>query len=133
MKKVVLDTSVLLSWWNQCRSERKGRTITENQAEGWGKKLSQHQDTTAIVTPVLVEIFGGTTSKYELNLMRAFLRPFLCIDRKRFLPQDWEEAIRMAQRVPRDKKPRHLADCLIRALADRLNHEVLAFDQGFPQ
>jgi len=48
------------------------------------------------------------------------------------LPQDWEEAVRLAQRVSRVPVPRDLGDCLIRAIADRLRFQVFSLDESFP-
>lgn len=132
MAKRILDTSVLLRWWNLCRSRNRGEVKAE-QAESWGRELSTREDTTAIVTPVLLEILGGATGVAELRLMRAFLRPFRCVDEQRVTPPDWQEAIRLAQRVPPDKAPRDFGDCLIRAIANRLKHRVLTLDKRFPR
>jgi predicted nucleic acid-binding protein len=48
------------------------------------------------------------------------------------LPEDWQEAIRIASRVPRSPAPRQLGDCLIRAIAHRLKYEVFTSDMNFP-
>ncbi len=131
MAKIVLDTSVLLHWWNERRSRHRG-PITADHARAWGNELATIERTTAIVTPVLLEVVGGTTSTAELGLMRAFLEPFECIDEQRITARDWEEARRLAQRVPRDRRPRQLGDCLIRALANRLHYKVRTDDTAFP-
>jgi hypothetical protein len=131
MRKVILDTSVLLRWWNQCRSRHRGE-ITPAHAERWARRLIALHDTDAIATPVFLEVIGGTTSAREGRLMRSYLAPFQCIDEQRIPPQDWRDATRKAQRVPNDRRPRDLGDCLIRAVADRLTYEVLSYDQGFP-
>jgi len=78
-----------------------------------------------------IEMVGGITSRRELELTKAFLGVFTCIDQKRIPASDWQEAIRLAQRVPRDRRPRQLGDCLIRAIANRLKYNVLTFDTGF--
>jgi hypothetical protein len=101
-------------------------------AEDWARQLIQMHDTNAIVTPVYLEVMAGTRSKKDFQLMRAYLGPFVCIDEQKFLPHDWQEALRLAQRVPRDQRPRDLGDCLIRALANRLNCNVFTLDKGFP-
>ena len=46
---------------------------------------------------------------------------------------DWQEAIRIARRVPRNRKPRQLGDCLIRAIANRLRYKVETLDADFPK
>jgi predicted nucleic acid-binding protein len=38
----------------------------------------------------------------------------------------------LVRRVPPDGSRRQMGDCLIRAIADRLNAEVLTRDAGFP-
>ncbi len=131
MTKYVLDTSVLLRWWNQRRSRHRG-PVTADHAGAWGRELAAMRRTTAIVTPVFLEVVGGTTSAAELRLMRAFLEPFECVDEQRIIVRDWEEARRLAQRVRRDRRPRQLGDCLIRALANRLHYEVRTDDTAFP-
>jgi predicted nucleic acid-binding protein len=47
--------------------------------------------------------------------------------------EDWEEARRLAVRVPRVGRPRQLGDCLIRAIANRLRLRVKTFDIGMPR
>jgi predicted nucleic acid-binding protein len=131
MAKFVLDTSVLLHWWNERRSRHRG-PVTVDHAQAWGRALAAAEKTTAIVTPVLIEVVGGTTRAAELRLMRAFLEPFVCVDGQRITAHDWEEARRLAQRVPRDRRPRQLGDCLIRAIANRLHYEVRSGDTAFP-
>jgi hypothetical protein len=131
MGRIVLDTSVLPHWWNERRSRHRG-AITAEHARAWGRELAAIEKTTAIVTPVLLEVVGGTTSAAELRLMRAFLKPFECVDEQRIPSQDWDEARRLAQRVPRDRRPRQLGDCLIRAIANRLRYGVRSRDTGFP-
>ncbi len=131
MTKNVLDTSVLLHWWNQRRSRHRG-PVTAAHARAWGRELAAIEETTIIVTPVLLEVVGGTTSTAELRLMRAFLEPFECVDGQRITARDWEEARRLAQRVPRDRRPRQLGDCLICAIANRLHYKVRTDDTAFP-
>jgi predicted nucleic acid-binding protein len=98
----------------------------------WGKQLIKIHDSDAIVTVIMIEILGGTTSAAELTLMRAFLRPFQCVDQQKVTAHDWREAIRLSSRVPRDRRTRQLGDCLIRAIANRLHYDVITHDQGFP-
>jgi predicted nucleic acid-binding protein len=131
MRKQVLDTSVLIRHWRRCR----GPTLagkTDKDAVGWARALIAFHQTEAIVTPVLVEFLGGVASGQELRLARAFLGEFRCIDRGNIPAGDWEEATRLAQRTGKDRRPRHLGDCLIRAIANRLKHGVWTYDEGFP-
>jgi predicted nucleic acid-binding protein len=131
-KRLILDTSELLRWWNERRSDFGG-PLAPSLAENWARELIEMHDTNAIVTPVYLEVMAGTRSKKDHELMRAYLRPFACVDEKKFLARDWQEALRLAQRVPRDQRPRDLGDCLIRALANRLHYNVFTLDKGFPQ
>jgi hypothetical protein len=131
MKKSVLDTSVLLAFWHQSRGRDLGRK-TARDARGWARRLQEMYETDAIVTPTYIEVIGGTLTRHELDLTRAYLGEFRRIDAGRVLPEDWEQAIRLAQRIPARRRPRDLGDCLIRAIANRLRHDVVTFDQGFP-
>jgi predicted nucleic acid-binding protein len=131
-KKLILDTSELLNWWHERRSEFGG-ILTPAVAEDWARQLIQKHDTNAIVTPVYLEVMAGTRSKKEHELMRAYLRPFVCVDEQKIIPRDWQEALRLAQRVPRNQRPRDLGDCLIRAIANRLNCNVFTRDKDFPR
>jgi predicted nucleic acid-binding protein len=131
MKKLVLDTNVLIRFWRQSRSKPPARN-TARQARAWAERLVELHETDAIVTPIYIEMVAGTRNRHDLELTRAYLSRFRCIDEGKIIPRDWEEAARMAQRVPKGGKPRDLGDCLIRAIADRLNHTVLTFDEGFP-
>jgi predicted nucleic acid-binding protein len=131
MEKEVLDTSVLIRHWRRCRAAMRG-PVTPAVVRGWAESLIRQRKTDAIVTPVYVEMLAGATSAEELRLTRAFLEKFRRIDGGRIPEGDWAEAIRLAQRVPRDAKPRQLGDCLIRAIAKRLRYTVFTHDAGFP-
>jgi predicted nucleic acid-binding protein len=131
MKKHLLDTSVLIDWWHRSRKKVSGEPRPA-QVVAWAAKLIEIEGTNAILTPVYIEFVAGAISKRELNLYRAYLKPFECVDDRRITADDWREAIRLAQRVPRKAKPRQLGDCLIRAIANRLNYAVVTRDQGFP-
>ncbi len=76
---------------------------------------------------------AGATNRQELRLTQAFLEEFRCIDSGRIPQQDWTEAVRLAQRVPRDGSPRQLGDCLIQAISKRLRHQVATHDARFPR
>lgn len=132
MKKQVLDTSILIAHWHTCRTAARGM-ITPAVVRWWAESLIRLRETDAIVTPVYVEMLAGVTSAEECRLTRAFLEKFHRIDGGRIPEEDWAEAIRLAQRVPRNAKPRQLGDCLIRAIADRLNYAVFTLDSSFPR
>jgi predicted nucleic acid-binding protein len=130
-EKKVLDTSVLIRWWKVCRARTRVE-LTPALVRGWARELIAFYKTDAIVTPVYLEMIAGVTDQEELRLTRAFLGEFRCIDEGHIPQQDWQEALRLAQRVPRDAKPRQLGDCLIRAIANRLKHKVTTHDTSFP-
>jgi predicted nucleic acid-binding protein len=131
MEKLILDTSILIAYWKRACANNK--IVTSENAQAWAKELIKAYKTDAIVTPIYVEFLAGVQSGEQLRLSQAFLNPFRCVDERRILPQDWDEAIRLAQRIPRGGKPRHLGDCLIRAIANRLRYGVKTDDSGFPK
>src|SRR5437879_4257514 len=128
--KRILDSSILINYWHKRRTKRLA-DITPSDALQWGRDLIKLHDTDAIATPVLIEMLAGVTHAWELTLTKAFLEAFKCVDNQRVIRQDWADAIRLAQRVPRNSQPRQLGDCLIRAIANRLRYEVLSLDRGF--
>lgn len=132
MAQFVLDTSILVRFWRQQAAGLRLSQITRRDVEEWAWRLATVYRSDAIVTPVYVEFAAGTGSSHELKLARAFLSQFEIIDHGRILPQDWEETKRLAERVPRNGSPRQLGDCLIKAIAKRLKHDVLSHDENFP-
>lgn len=132
MKKFILDSSILIAHWRQQRSKWRGAMSLEGVI-GWAKQLMEFHDTKAIVTPVYVEVVAGVTSRHELPLTKAFLGKFERVDKGNIIRDDWDDAIRLAQRIPRHGGPRDLGDCLIRAIADRLRYEVKTLDKKFVQ
>jgi hypothetical protein len=95
-----------------------------------GSRVGAIARTGSIVTPAYIEFVAGTTSAHELRLARAYLAEFEIVDKGRILDQDWIEARRYAERVPRNGKPRQLGDCVIKAIAKRLNYDVDTFDES---
>jgi hypothetical protein len=132
MPKRVLDTNKLINHWKRYRP---GGEKTEAGAEEWGKKLVHIEQTDSILTPVELEMLGGDLNERDRRLTRAYLKPFHVIDKGRILKEDWDEARRLIERIPNrpDPRSRGLVDCLIRAIASRLNHEVLSEDKGMPR
>lgn len=132
MKRAILDTDVLIAHWHRCiAGSPRGKSIA--QAEDWARNLVRLYDTDAIVTPVRIEFVAGTRTAHELRLARAYLAKLRAIDGGRILAEDWTEAQRIAERVPRDGKPRQLGDCLIAAIAKRLRYDVETKDRAFPR
>src|SRR5260370_3988442 len=99
MKKRILDSAVLMNYWKRRRSTPLSRDTPE-EAAAWARDLIGIHDTNAIVTPVYVEMMCGVMSTHELVLTRAFLGEFVCVDERAIPRADWEETIRLAQRVP---------------------------------
>jgi predicted nucleic acid-binding protein len=85
-----------------------------------------------LVTPVVIEFLAGVRGRHELELADKFLSEFAVLDDGNVVPSDWQEARRLARRVPQDGTRRQLGDCLIRAIANRLRADVLTLDEDFP-
>lgn len=132
MRRRVLDTHVLIGHWHR-RLGDSPQQPTILQASAWADELATFYGTIAIVTPIYIEFVAGVRSKQELELARAYLGGFPNLDRGKILASDWKEAKRLAERVPRDGKPRQLGDCLIKAIATRFGYEVFSSDRGFPR
>jgi predicted nucleic acid-binding protein len=80
---------------------------------------------------VYIELIAGVMNQRELRLTVTFLEEFHCIDEKRIPEQDWHEAIRLAQRVPRTASSRQFGDCLIHAICKRLRYQIATHDTRF--
>lgn len=130
MTKRLLDTSVLIAHWRRRSTKRSEQTASH--AAAFAADLIEKVGSSAIATPVFIEFIAGFRSNQELKLAEAYLAEFEVIDRQDIPPSDWRDAIRLAKRVPKDRKPRQMGDCLLRAIATRLNYEVFTHDQGFP-
>jgi hypothetical protein len=68
------------------------------------------RSTDTIVTPVYIEFVAGTRTAAELRLARAYLAGLRILDRGKILDLDWREARRLAERAPKDGRPRQLGD-----------------------
>jgi len=130
MARRILDTNVLIGHWRRCRAQTNHPTA--DNAERWGEELVRLYNSNLIVTPVRLEFLAGTRSAEELQLADAYLLQFFLADEGRIAEEDWKGAERLSRRVPRDGSPRHLGDCLIRAIANRLRLEVFSLDSSFP-
>ena len=133
MRHNVLDTTILIAHWRRCRLARPLTELDEAEVERWTRQLIEIKKSDATVTPVLLEFLCGVGDKREMILARAFLKPFKAIDDRRTLQRDWQEAQRLAERVPANRRPRDLGDCLIKAIAQRLNRDVRTLDTGMPR
>ena len=123
----VLDANRLIRHWRAAPP----RSIA--QARAAARQLCDRHGTRAIVTPVVIELLGGTRDKDELARARVFLAEFQVIDDGRILPEDFVHARALAERIPHVFRPRTFADCLIRAIADRLHYDVDTADAGMPR
>jgi predicted nucleic acid-binding protein len=129
VKRTVLDTSVLIHHWHRSATSPLERSTPVDSRE-WARELIRLEESATIVTPVLIEMLCGARSAHELRLTKAYLDEFRVIDDGKVTTADWDEAIRLARRIPPDGRPRQLGDCLIRAIAKRLKFKVRTFDTG---
>ena len=82
---------------------------------------------------MLIEFLAGARTSEELKLFKAYLESFEVRDEGDIPRQDWEEAKRLAQWVGRNRRRnRKLGDCLIEAIAKRLNADIISHDRDFP-
>ena len=132
MRKRLLDTSVLIQYWRRQSRDQGLERATPADVERWAQELAKLHRTNAIATPVVIEFLAGTKNSHELTLARAFLSQFHVADAGDVRADDWVERRRLAERVPRDGKPRHLGDCLVKAIARRLKYDVQTLDRRFP-
>ncbi len=123
----ILDSNVLINHWRRF-DKRKQRTTSELAAHA--KELIEVQGTNLIVSPVLIEFLVGARSSDELELYLAYLGPFEVLDKGDIPRQDWEEAKRPAQWI-RKSRERKLGDCLIEAIANRFNGDIVSGDPDF--
>ena len=132
MPRRVLDTNMLIRHWGKELGFSRLDQISVGRADECAKRLIAFQRTDAILTPVYVEFMCGHATAHSVRLAKAFLNPFDIVDRGRILSGDWEVAKRIAARVAADGLRRQMGDCLIRAVADRLNLEVITLEKRFP-
>ena len=125
-KAKILDTNVLINHWHRFPGH-KDRTPAGLQAHA--EELIEVQGTKLIVSPVLIEFLAGALTSNELTLYQAFLAPFEVLDKGNIPRPDWEEARRFAQRIKNKGRKRKLGDCLIQAIASRLNCDVITSDR----
>jgi predicted nucleic acid-binding protein len=126
----LLDTSVLISYWrSRTRDGLSGKSLDD--ARNWANGLIGNYGSRLISTPVVVEFLCGVRSERERDLALAYLGAFELIDKGEILKEDWDEAVRFAQRVPHDGKPRQLGDCLMKAIARRFNLAPYSLDKRF--
>src|SRR5271165_2478850 len=116
MSRRILDTNLLIEHWRTCLKRSKRRRlsqISESDVKAWAQDLVDLEDSNAVVTPILLEFLCGVRDETEMKLARAFLKVFNVIDRGRILDEDWQDARRIAERVPPTGASRDFGDCLI--------------------
>lgn len=128
----VYDTSVLIAKWRQ-RCYAPIQRYTAKDAVEWARELERIHGASHISTVVEIEFLAGFTNRSEMKLARLFLGHFANADEGRILKADWDKARNLAERIPRDGRPRQLGDCLLAAIARRLTLEVVTLDAGFPK
>jgi predicted nucleic acid-binding protein len=128
----ILDTCIHIRHWKQCERHLK-QPAQISDMEQWAELLIRMYDTSVTLTPIRLELIAGTKSSDELQRIEKYLSYFQNADEGIILRQDWQEAERIARRVPRDGKPRQLGDCLIAAIARRLKYAIETFDENFPK
>lgn len=125
MRLRILDTSVLIQHW------RARPSANASSARANARKLIDLRGSAHIVAPVEIEFLAGIKSEAEMLRAEAFLSQFKRPPNDEVRLEDWKKAREFARRVPRDGKPRQLADCLIRAMALRLKADVDTLDMRF--
>jgi predicted nucleic acid-binding protein len=132
VKQHVRHTSVLLHHWHRPVTTPLDRSTIQDPRD-WARELVEIEESHAIVTPVALEVICGARTNHELRLSQAFLEGFRLIDGGKVTEGDWDQARRLARRIPRDGRPRQLGDCLIPAIAKRLRFRVRTLDTGMPR
>jgi len=97
MARRVLDTSVLIQHWHDCRA-RAAKDLSDlqpSETEVWGCALIRLRRADLILTPVYLEFVAGAQSAHELLLQRSYLFPFAIHDRGDVRKEDWIEASRV--------------------------------------
>jgi predicted nucleic acid-binding protein len=133
MARRVLDTSVLITHWRRSFERQRSNQILRPQAVECARHLIKLTSSNAILSPVYIEYLCGPQSAKEVENARAYLDQFEIVDHGKILPVDWEESKRIAGRVSRSSPPRQMADCLIRAICNRLHLEPYTLDVQFPR
>jgi hypothetical protein len=143
MPRRIFDSNKLMTQLRRLASDAKPL-----DAERLAEELIDLFKTNAIVTPVEIEVLAGVRDARELELTESFLRRFDVIDKRNIPANVWEDAKRIAKRVvkydrevPRSQRKRrrevnpktparHLGDCLIMALANHFQCEIVTDDKG---
>ncbi|MEO6811174.1 MAG: PIN domain-containing protein [Isosphaeraceae bacterium] len=127
-RRRVLDTNRLIAHWRRSK-KRPLAEYSRADVAAWARQLIEMDGTSATLTPVVIEFLCRVMSPHELELSRAFLDVFDVIDQGEIRAEDWALARRYAAWIPRDCKSRDFADCLIAAIAKRLDYSLLSSDR----
>jgi predicted nucleic acid-binding protein len=122
----ILDTEMLISHYNRMTGSK-----TVEAVKAHARRLIKIQDTKCILSPIRIEFLCGARDRNEFKLYSAYLEPFDVLDKRITPPQDWREAERRAKWVKEFGRRRKLGDCLIQAIATRLNAEIVTRDPDF--
>ena len=128
----VLDTNVLVSFWRRQQVRTETATPSPAEARRWADALAASAGSRTILSVVYLEFLGGSGRREETTAYEAFLDALDVADGWSIDDRDLAEARRLAARVPADRRPRGFADCLIRAIANRLRLPVQTADGGLP-
>jgi predicted nucleic acid-binding protein len=123
----ILDTNVLINFWIQFRLWQR----SEAEVRAFAQRLIQIYNTDLIASPVRIEFLCGITGSNSPQLWLTFIQAFKSIDEGNVPRADWHEAERIAKRVARHGRPRKLGDCLLKAIALRLNCDIVTADADF--
>ena len=127
----VFDTNYLISHWRISRRDRHISQISLEEVKNWARDLIRRVNSNAIVTPVRLEFLAGTRDDHELALAEAYLKHFELVDEGIITGQDWSGTLKRISRIPLDGRPRHVIDCLILSICDRLHYEILTSESRF--
>lgn len=125
----VIDTCVMLDIWHG-RTPSKIRVRSKKTARSAAKKWLESHPNDVILTPIRLELIGGSRDADELQLTLLFLDEFEVLDRGRILDEDWRAAERYARWIRGNGRSRGALDSLMLAVCDRLNADFFTHDTG---
>ncbi|MEX0938721.1 MAG: PIN domain-containing protein [Pirellulales bacterium] len=127
MAKRLLDTSLLIPFFRGRRRQYESPTVQD--AAAWARELIHIHGDGVIASPVYLEFTCGVDDDQEMSLALAFLDEFENIDGGHISDEDWKIAIQRAQRIFYPGRKRQVVDCLLFAIARRLNCDLKTKDR----